>query len=561
MADKFDFIIVGAGSAGCVLADRLTACGRHQVLLLEAGGSDLRAWVKIPVGYGFTFSDPAVNWRYWAAPDPGLKEREGYWPRGKLIGGSSSINAMAYARGLPHDFDDWVSAGAEGWGWDTVRRRYEALECNIGPDRNGRQDQSGHGPVIVTDLRKQMHPFTQNFLNAARDMGWPASENMNALPQGAQTGTPGEGLAHVHSTVKNGRRWSAADAFLRPALRRKNLTVIRNAQVDKVLLNGRRAAGIRYRLSGRSHDASAAREVILSAGAVNSPQLLHLSGIGPAAMLKSHGLDVQHDLPQVGRGLQDHLAISHFFWANTATLNASLGGRWGQFAAGLRYVLTRKGPLSVPVNQCSGFARTKGAEVPDVQIYCNPASYATLPSGKPKIDRDNGFLLCAQPSRPTSRGEVTLRSADPNEAPLIQPNSLSTAEDRATAIRAGHLLQHLAATPSMQSVIRAPRAPYLADMDDDALLEDFRARAGTVFHPTCTCRMGRDASDSVLDFRLRVHGLAGLRVIDASAFPNITSGNTNAPTMMLAARAADMVLEDNGTQSYSRPDDAEKAQS
>lgn len=536
---EYDFIITGAGSAGCVLAERLTASGRHRVLLVEAGGSDLRPWVKIPVGYGFTFSDPSVNWRYSTAPDPGLQGREGYWPRGKVIGGSSSINAMAYVRGLPHDFDDWQAQGAEGWGWDAVRRSFEALESNDEPAPGGRRQRRGNGPVVVTDMRERMHPFSRSFLNAGRDMGWPEKDDLNA--------EPGEGLGYMRSTVRGGRRWSAADAFLRPALKRPNLTVVRNALVEKILLNGRRAAGIRYRHGGQTMEARAAREVIVSAGAVNSPQLLQLSGIGPAEMLKTHGIEVRHDLPAVGRGLQDHLAVSHFFWANADTLNASLGSRAAQMAAGLRYVLTRRGPLSVPVNQCSGFARTEGAARPDVQVYCNPASYATLANGKPQIDRDNGFLLCVQPCRPTSRGEITLRSASPADAPLIQPNSLATEEDRATAIRASRLLQQLAATPAVTAVTRARRDPDIAGMDDAALLENFRTRAGTVFHPSCSCRMGTDPGNSVLDARLRVHGLGGLRVIDASAFPNITSGNTNAPTMMLAARAADMVLEDTET--------------
>lgn len=542
---NFDFVIVGAGSAGCVLADKLTRSGRHQVLLLEAGGSDRRAWIKIPVGYGFTFSDPAVNWCFSAEPDPGLQNRTGYWPRGKVIGGSSSINAMAYVRGLPHDFDDWEAAGALGWGWDAVRQSFEALESNdeLGPD--GSRHLRGDGPIRVTDLQNQMHPFTLNFLAAARDMGWPTSNNMNALHSGHSNQPPGEGLSYVRSTLRNGFRWSAADAFLRPALTRTNLTVIRQAQVEKILMQGTRATGLRYRKAGKIHEVTAAREVILSAGAVGSPQILHLSGIGPAEMLKGHGIVVAHNLAEVGRGLQDHLALSHFFWSNAETLNATLGNRWGQFMAGLRYVLTRRGPLSVPVNQCSGFARTKGAKSPDVQIYCNPASYATLPNGNPQIDRDNGFLLSVQPSRPTSRGEITLRSANPNDPPLIQPNSLATEEDRQAAIRASHLLQDLAQAPSIQAVTRARRDPDILTMDDEALLENFRARAGTVFHPTCTCRMGNNAGDSVLDARLRVHGLTGLRVIDASAFPNITSGNTNAPTMMLAARAADLVLEDN----------------
>ncbi|WP_264213985.1 GMC family oxidoreductase [Leisingera thetidis] len=544
MAQTFDFIIVGAGSAGCVLADKLTQNGRYKVLLIEAGGTDRRFWIRIPVGYGFTFSDPAVNWRYSAAPDPGLNGREAYWPRGKVLGGSSSINAMAYVRGLPHDFEDWVAAGAAGWGWDSVRRSYEALETND-EWQGGNRRLRGSGPVRVTDLSERMHPFARNFLAAAQDMGWPVLEDMNAAADAGANTLPGEGMGYVRSTVKDGRRWSSADAFLRPAMTRGNLTVVSGALVEKVLTSGGRATGVAYRTKGLPELALAAREVILSAGAVNTPQLLQLSGIGPAALLRRHGIAVKHDLPQVGQGLQDHLAVSHFFWANTATLNDRLGSLAGQMRAGLQYVLTRRGPLSVPVNQCSGFVRTQGAALPDVQVYCNPASYSTRPSGKPQIDRDNGFLLCVQPSRPTSRGQIAIQSADPVQAPLIAPNSLATEEDKATAVRAGRLLQALASTPAITSVTRERRAPDIIGMDDEALLENFRTRAGTVFHASCTCRMGHDAADSVLDARLRVHGVAGLRVIDASSFPNVTSGNTNAPTMMLAARGAELVLEDN----------------
>lgn len=544
MARTFDFIIVGAGSAGCVLADRLTASGRHKVLLIEAGGTDRRVWIRIPLGYGFTFSDPRVNWRYSAAADPGLNGRAAYWPRGKVLGGSSSINAMAYVRGLPHDFDDWEAAGAAGWGWEAVRASYEALESND-EWHEGRRRLRGRGPVRVTDLSERMHPFARNFLAAGQDMGWPVLQDMNAAAGGGANTLPGEGLGYVRSTVKAGRRWSSADAFLRPAMKRGNLTVVSGALVEKVLTAGGRATGVAYRVKGKTQLAAAAREVILSAGAVNSPQLLQLSGIGPAALLQRHGITVKHDLPQVGQGLQDHLAVSHYFWANTATLNSRLGNFAGQVKAGLHYVLTRKGPLSVPVNQCSGFVRTQGAALPDVQVYCNPASYSTQANGKPQIDKDNGFLLCVQPSRPLSRGQITIRSADPGQAPLIEPNSLSAEEDRVTAVRASHLLQALAATPAIKRVTRERRDPDILHMDDAALLENFRARAGSVFHASCTCRMGHTAADSVLDARLRVHGMAGLRVIDASAFPNVTSGNTNAPAMMLAARGAQMVLDDN----------------
>lgn len=529
---EFDYIIVGAGSAGCVLAERLSADGKHRVLVVEAGGSDSRFWIKVPLGYGFTFSDPKVNWCYTAQPDPGLGGRAAYWPRGKVLGGSSSINAMAYVRGLPRDFDDWGAAGAQGWNWDTVRATYERVESRC---ENGQVH--GNGPLFVSDLSEHMHPFSENFLKAGQDLGWPVADDMNA-------GT-GEALSYFRSTVRNGRRWSSADAFLRPAVRRSNVRLVTGALVEKLEIADGAVTGLRYRKDGKTVSARARCEVILSAGAVNSPQLMQLSGLGPADLLKSKGVPVVRDLAHVGRGMQDHLTITHHYVANQPTLNAKLGWKIGQFLAGAQYLLTRRGPLSVPVNQVGGFVRSEeGLSTPDMQVYCNPASYATRPDGTPDITRTPGFLLCAQPCRPTSRGTVSIASADPAQPPDIHPNSLDTEHDRLEAVRAGRLIQKMAATPTISALTDSPKSPDISQMDDDALLENFRARSATNFHPSCTCRMGRDASDSVLDHRLRVHGVPGLRVVDASAFPNITSGNTNAPVIMLAMRAADLILED-----------------
>lgn len=536
----FDFVIVGAGSAGCVLAERLSANPRHKVLLIEAGGSDQRFKIKMPLGYGLTFADPKVNWRYQTEADAGLQGRAGYWPRGKVIGGSSSINAMAYVRGLPYDFDDWERAGATGWNWNSARSAFDAIE------RRSEQDEGG--PVWVTDTRDRMHPFTTHFLNAGRELGWSQPDNMNVPPKG-QNDRSGEGLTYMRSTVRDGRRWSAADAFLHPAKKRGNLTVIRNALVERVIVENGRARGVILSHRGTQQKVRAARETILSTGAIGSPQLLQLSGIGPADLLRPLGIQPVADLPEVGRGLQDHLCVSQYFWSTEPTLNQELGTRLGQVLAGLNYVLRRRGPLSVPVNQCGGFVRSEGARVADVQLYCNPVSYVTPPIGQPQIDRDSGFALCSQPCRPTSRGEIAIRSSNPLETPAILPNSLSTQEDRDGAVRASRILQALAQAPSIARVTQERRAPDIVGMGDAELLENFKARAGTVYHPTCTCRMGTNSRDSVVDNRLRVHGVGGLRVVDASAFPNITSGNTNAPTMMLAWRAAELILEDTAQKS------------
>lgn len=533
---EFDYIIVGAGSAGCVLAERLSAKGQR-VLVLEAGGSDARFWIKLPLGYGYTFNDPKVNWRYTAEPDAGLNNRAAYWPRGRVIGGSSSINAMAYVRGLPHDFNDWEQAGAKGWNWGTVRQTYEKMESNSEKGADGKMRIRGNGPVRVSDLRKNMHPFSERFLDVARDLGWDVLDNMN--------GTSFEGISYYRSTVRNGIRHSAADAFLRPAMKRSGVKVVRGALVEKVEIENNKATGVWYRLGGKRLFARAKGEVILSAGAVNSPQVLQLSGVGPAALLKQHGIAVKADLSQVGQGLQDHLAITHHYAANEPTLNNRLGKLYGRMTAALEYASRRSGPLGVPVNQVGGFVRSDASRhAPDMQIYCNPASYGMTADGKPDMGPAPGFILSAQPCRPTSRGQINIVSGDPMDAPKIEPNSLSTEKDIDDVLRASRLVQAMAATPTVKRVMKAVKAPDISQMNDAELIENFRARASTVFHPTCTCRMGESATDSVLDARLRVHGIDGLRVVDASAFPNLTSGNTNAPTLMLAMRAADLILAD-----------------
>ena len=535
-AIEVDFVIVGAGSAGCVLAERLSRCGRYSVLLLEAGGSDRGLKIRVPIGYGFTFIDPKVNWCYSTEPDPQLNNRNGYWPRGKVIGGSSSINAMVYCRGLPHDFDDWAESGATGWHWDNVRPVFERTETKVRRRGNG-MEKRGDGPLWVTNEFDQAHPVTGHFIEAAREAGWPTTSDLN--------GEHREGLGIFHNTTRNGWRCSASDAFLRPALKRPNLQLVSGAQVERIVFDGKRATGIGYRLGQEQLVARARREVIVSCGSVNSPKLLQHSGLGPAALLKDNGIDVMADLPEVGGGLQDHLAINYYFEATVPTLNNKLRSWPSRVLAGVQYMLTRRGMLSLGINQCGGFIRsTADAPHADMQIYCNPATYSTGGGDKPSIDPEPGFLLSYQPSRPTSRGRIDIASPDPADAPKIKPNSLSTNADRDAVVRGARLLREIIDTPTMKDLIKTPRAPDLMALDDDAALADFKERATTVYHPTSTCRMGTDSSNSVLDARLRVHGMQQLRVVDASAFPNVTSGNTNAPTIMLAQRGADLILED-----------------
>ncbi len=530
---RFDYIIIGAGSAGCVLADRLSAGGGARVLVLEAGGSDRGFWIKTPIGYGRTFADPAVNWKYETRPNPALGGRTMYWPRGRVVGGSSSINALVYCRGMPADFDDWRDLGNAGWGWNDVRPYFEKSERRVDPDGRARTD----GALDVKDVSPFLHATRRHWFAAAAELGLPATDDFN--------GAAPEGVGCYQVTIRNGKRWSAADAFLRPALRRHNLRLETCAWVRRIRFDGRRAIGVEYLQNGATVVAEADREIILSGGSVNSPQLLQLSGIGPGATLAEFGIPVVHDNPAVGGNLQDHLAVSYSFRATEPTLNDVLRSPLAKLVAGMRYLALRTGPLSLSVNQFGGFLRTGPALArPDVQLYFNPVTYGAGDANRKRIDVDPfaGFILCFQPSRPTSRGRIDIASADFREAPAILPNYLATEKDLVDVVRGGRLIQKIARTKAMRSLISEPVPPAIDAMDDEAILADFRARAATVYHPVGTCRMGPRPADSVVDPALRVHGVERLRVVDASVFPAVTSANTNAPTLMVAQKAADLIL-------------------
>jgi choline dehydrogenase len=531
---NFDYIIIGAGSAGCVLADRLSAGGRHRVLILEAGGTDQRFWIKTPIGYGRTFADAAVNWKYQTSPNPGLNGRSIYWPRGRVVGGSSSINALVYCRGMPADFDDWRQMGNVGWGWDDVRPYFEQSERRV--DAAGRA--SGDGALDVKDVTPYLHPMRQNWSDAAAELALGWTDDFN--------GPHPEGLGCYQVTIRDGLRRSAADAFLRPALRRGNIRLETGAWVSKIRFDQGRAVGVEYVRGDAQQFAAANREVILCAGAVNSPQLLQLSGIGPASALAAAGITPLVDNPAVGGNLQDHLAVVYSFKATQPTLNDELHSTAGKLIAGLRYLIARRGPLALSVNQFGGFARADPhASRPDVQLYFNPVTYGAGDATRTRIEVDafSGFYLCFQPTRPTSIGRIDIASPDFRRAPTIAPNYLSTEKDVADVVHGGRLLQAIARTRAIKSLIRAPLAPDLDAMGPEDLIADFRERASTVYHPVGTCRMGRAAGESVVDASLRVHGIDRLRVVDASVFPTVTSANTNAPTIMVAQRAADLIVK------------------
>ncbi|MBL8336160.1 MAG: GMC family oxidoreductase N-terminal domain-containing protein [Rhodoferax sp.] len=536
--DAWDTIIVGAGSAGCVLAHRLSADPSHRVLLLEAGGTDRRFWVRVPIGYARTFRDPAVNWMLQTEPEPALGGRSSYWPRGRLLGGSGSINAMAYVRGQPADFDGWAQQGNPGWSWHDVLPFFLAAEDNAA---GASALHGAGGPMRVTDIADLVHPLCDSFFAAASALGLGRTNDLN--------GAQGEGVGIYPIHTRGGLRESTATAYLRPVRHRPNLTVHTHAQATRLLLQGRRATGVAYLQDGTLREAQARCAVVLCAGAIHSPQLLQLSGIGDAGHLQALGIPPVLHAPAVGEGLQDHLHITHVYRARVPTLNDALHPWHAKLRAGLRYLLRRTGPLSMSVNQAGGFVRwgAPGADRPHIQLYFNPASYTTQPAeGRRMMNTDPfpGFSLSAHACRPTSRGRIRITRPDPRVAPAITPNYLATAYDQTQALLCARLLRALAAAEPLRGLIAEELLPGGQAADDAALMADFRARADTIFHPVGTCAMGPDPQCSVVDARLRVHGVDGLRVIDASVFPAIPSGNTQAPVVMVAEKGARMLLED-----------------
>ena len=536
--DEADFIIVGAGSAGSVLADRLSADGRHRVLVIEAGGTDLRFFVQMPLGYGKLLYNPAVNWMYRTEPDPGLAGQRDHWPRGRLLGGSSSINAMVYVRGHPRDYDDWKAAGNPGWGWDEVLAAYRAMEDN---EAGGDAWRGAGGPLFISASRRDLHPLVDSFIAAGQSAGLPHVADFNGPRQ--------EGVGTYQMTVRAGRRNSAARAFLRPAMRRANLAVLTRAQATRVVIEHGRAVGVEVMHRGAARIIRARAEVIVAGGAINSPHLLHLSGIGPGALLAGLGLPVLRDNPNVGDHLTDHQGLNYTWRMAVPTLNETLRPWWGKLRVGMRYLLTGRGPLSLSINHGGGFFRTRpGLDRPNMQLYMQALSTVIPRIGERPVltpDPFPGMALGLSNCRPTSRGHIRIASPDPLAHPAITANALSASADVEDMLAAVKFLRHLAAQPPLASVIEAELRPGPECRTDEEMIADFRARGGTVYHPSCTCRMGPDPASSVVDARLRVHGVAGLRVCDASVFPNLVAGNTNAAAMMVGWKGAEQILADH----------------
>ncbi len=527
---QFDTVVVGAGTAGCVLANRLSADERRRVLVLEAGGKDNYIWIHIPVGYLYTMGNPRTDWMMKTEPVAGLNGRALDYPRGKVLGGCSAINGMIYIRGQASDYDHWRQLGNTGWGWDDVLPYFLKSE----DQRRGGDDEHGTGgPLRVEDLRLSWK-ILDAWRDAAAEAGIPKTDDFNRGDN--------EGCGYFQVNQKKGVRWSAATGFLKPVMHRPNLEVMLKAEAERVLIEEGRVVGLDLTVDGEPATVDVTGQVVLSAGAVASPKLLMLSGIGPGAHLAEHGIDVARDSAGVGGNLQDHLQVRLAFKvSNVKTLNERANSLIGRMGMGLEYALFRRGPLTMAPSQLGAFAKSDPSRVtPNLQYHIQPLSTEKLGEN---LHPFPGFTASVCNLRPESRGNITLRSPDFRDHPVIQPNYLSADADRRVAADAIRLTRRIAATRAMAKYRPEEFKPGIQFESDDELAREAGNIATTIFHPVGTCRMGSDV-ESVVDERLRVRGVDGLRVADASVMPTITSGNTNAPTTMIAEKAAAMIIED-----------------
>ena len=521
-----DFVIVGAGSAGCVLANRLSEDPGTKVILIEAGGRDWNPWIHIPVGYFKTMNNPAVDWCYQTEPEPGLNGRSIKWPRGKVLGGSSSLNGLLYVRGQAEDYNRWRQMGNVGWGWDDVAPLFRRSE-----DRQGGADEhhGEGGPLAVSDMRLKRE-ICDAWVKAAVSAGYPFNPDYNAATQ--------EGVGYFQFTCRKGRRCSSATAFLKPVKTRPNLRVLTRAQVRRVVVEGGRATGVEIARGAGVEVVAARREIVLSAGAIGSPQILMLSGIGDGAQLGKLGIPVHRDLPAVGRNLQDHLQARLVFKCRGRTLNDEVGSLWGRLSIALEYALFRTGPMTMAASLATGFLKTREElATPDIQFHVQPWSADSPEAG---VHPFSAFTASVCQLRPESRGEIQLRSPRAEDAPKIHPNYLATRTDCDTLVAGVKIAREIATEPPLAGMVEAEYDPGPEAQGDDALLDWARNSATTIYHPTGTCRMGPDEA-AVVDSALRLRGVAGLRVADASIMPEIVSGNTNAPTIMIGEKASDLI--------------------
>ena len=532
---EFDIIIVGAGSAGSIIANRLSQDQNLKILILEAGPKNFHPMIKIPLGYGMTFYNKSINWNFYTSPQLHLDNRRLYCPRGKVVGGSSSINAMIYARGFPSDFRNWTYDNSSFWSWKNIRKTFENMEKN----RSLTDKENATSKIVVNNVSSQHHSILNNYFLGANELDIPSVDSFNA--------DNAEGVGHYDITTRNGYRWSAADGFLKGTLT-KNVKLTTQANVNQIVVSDKKVTGVKYSKKGKNFEVKAKIGVVMAAGSIKTPHILMLSGIGPSDHLKDFGIETKIDNPNVGSNLQDHIGIDYLYRSKVPTLNKSLGTVSGRIKSILEYLIFRSGPLSLSINQGGGFIRWKNREdYPNLQVYFNPLTYSVSHANKRpllKTDKFDGFIIGFQSCRPNSRGNIRLLSKEINDDPLIDPGYLSNEKDLYDLECAYDFVRKISQTHSLDSIIDHPIGIDLIKSSTKEMISHFRQNATSVYHPCGTCKIGPDKNTGVVSDRLKVHGLQNLWIVDASVFPNITSGNINAPVMMTAYIGGNLISED-----------------
>lgn len=531
-----DLIVIGAGSSGSIIASKLSEQSNLNILVLEAGPKDLNPIIKIPLGYGMTFYNKRINWNFYSSPQSNLYNRELYCPRGKVVGGSGAINAMVYTRGFKTDYQDWSNAIDKEWSIKNIEHSYNKIENKIILKDN----QSSKNKIFVNDVSSSHHKILENFFNGVKELNLSVTKNFSDFQN--------EGFGNYNITTRNGYRWTAADGFLKPSLKKKNIKLLTNANVQKLILKNHRITGVEYIQHTILHKVEAKIGVIMTAGSIKTPQILMHSGIGSAESLKKNGIKVELENHNVGLHLQDHIGLNYIYKSRIPTLNQSLGTFSGRIKSFIQYFLFRNGPLSLSINQGGGFLKWKNKEeYPNLQIYFNPLTYSISYKNKRPLlqtDKFNGFVIGFNSCRPKSRGTVSIKSNDINDDPVINPNYLSNHEDIYDLECAFDFVRQLTKTKAIKEVMINPLTIDPLKVSNEELIKNFKKKSSSVYHPCGTCRMGSNKKNSVVSHRLKVHDFENLWVADASIFPNITSGNINAPVMMMAFKGSELILED-----------------